>query len=345
MEELLNEALKRKASDVHLAAGYPPILRVDGDLVPLKAAALTAKAVETMVREIAGEAHWKRFASTHEEDFAYDIDGARFRVNLHVEQGRPAFAARLIGSKIPSFDDLMLSPAVRGLTEVENGLIIFTGPAGSGKSTAIASLLADIIARKPVHLVTMEDPVEYVFAPGVGLVKQREVGSDTASFAEALRRALRQDPDVIMVGEMRDPETIASALTLAETGHLVFSTLHTSSAPQAVHRIVDSFVGNQQEQVRRQLSLSLRAVVAQVLLPRKGGGQVAARELLVNNAAVSNLIRENKVEQIASAMQTGRAEGMITMDRVIQDLVSEGLVDAKAVEARLAATGTLRRKR
>ncbi|TAK03349.1 type IV pilus twitching motility protein PilT [Patescibacteria group bacterium] len=345
MEALLKEAVKRKASDVHLAAGHPPMLRVDGELVPLKAPELTGKAVETLAREIAGEAHWKRFTASHEEDFAFDTAQARFRVNLHVEQGRPAFAARLIPHEIPSYEELGLPESIQAFTDLPNGLVIITGPAGTGKSTTLASMLQDINERRGGHIVTLEDPIEYVFPQGKGLVKQREVGTDTASFAEALRRALRQDPDVIMVGEMRDPETIAAALTLAETGHLVFSTLHTSSAAQAVHRIVDSFSGPQQEQVRQQLSLSLRAVVAQTLLPAKKGGLVAAREILVNNAAVSNLIRENKVEQIASAIQTGRADGMISMEKALGDLVDEGLVEEEAVAPYLGTGDRTRRRR
>jgi twitching motility protein PilT len=336
MEDLLKEAIKRKASDVHLAVGHPPLLRVDGELVPLKSPALTAKGVETMVREVTPEAHWKRFAATHEEDFAFDQDGERFRANLHVDRGSPAFTARLIPADIPSFDDLRLPDAVRALADARDGLVVITGPAGTGKSTTLASILEDINARKPAHIITLEDPIEFIFPEGKGLVKQREVGTDTASFGEALRRSLRQDPDVIMVGEMRDPETIAATLTLAETGHLVFSTLHTSSAAQAIHRIVDSFSGGQQDQVRQQLSLSLRAVVAQVLLPKKGGGLVAAREILLNTPAVSNLIRENKMEQIESVIQLGRADGMIPLQKAVEELLKEKLIEPETAEPYLS---------
>lgn len=326
MEEIFKEAIKRKASDVHLAAGHPPLFRVDGALIQGKAAALTGKQVEALIREVTTEAHWKSFSESHEEDFAYQQEDWRFRINVHVERGAPALAARLIPANIPSFDDLELPPIVRQLADLPQGLVIITGPAGTGKSTTLAALLEDINSRKPAHIVTLEDPIEYVFPQGKGLVKQREVGSDTASFAEGLRRSLRQDPDVVMVGEMRDADTIAATMTLAETGHLVFSTLHTGSAAQAVHRIVDSFSGSQQEQIRQQLSLTLRTVVAQLLFARVGGGLVAAREILVNTPAVANLIRENKMEQITSVMQLGKGDGMITMERAIQDLLADKLI-------------------
>ena len=344
MEELLKEAIKRKASDIHLTAEHPPVLRVDGELVPLKATELTGKAIETLVKEVADEARWKRFLANHEEDFAIEQDGWRFRVNLFVERGLPSFAARLISAEIPDADYIRLPDAVRELAMAENGLVVFTGPAGSGKSTALACLLEMINASKTAHIITLEDPIEYVFPQAKGLVVQREVGTDTSSFAEALRRCLRQDPDVVMVGEMRDPETIAAALTLAETGHLVFSTLHTSSAAQAVHRIVDSFAGNQQDQVRQQLSMSLRAVIAQQLLPMKEGGRVPAREILFNTPAVSNLIRENKMEQIESVMQLGRGDGMITMEKAVEDLLKEKLIEPETAEPYFEASRG-RRKR
>ncbi len=324
--DLVSGAVERRATDIHLAAGHPPLVRVDGDLQPAADKALTAKSVEALIRDAVGEEGWTRFAKEHELDAAFEHRGGRVRVNVHMERGEAALAARIIPAKIPSFDEIGLPDAVRAMADAPDGLVLMTGPAGSGKSTTLASLLQAINAARAAHIVTLEDPIEYVFPEGKGLVKQREVGSDTATFAEGLRRALRQDPDVIMVGEMRDPETIAAALTLAETGHLVFSTLHTSSAAQAVYRIVDSFDGSQQEQVRHQLSLSLRAVVAQRLLPRKKVGLVAAHEVLLNTPAVANLIRENRVEQIASVIQTGRAEGMFLMERSVDQLRRDGVI-------------------
>lgn len=339
---LVSEAASRRASDLHLAADHPPLARVDGVLEPLDKNPLDAHAVETLIQEAVSEGQWKRFQTEMELDAAYARGEQRLRLNLHYDRGTAALAARLIPSEIPSFADLGLPEAVQEAAKFPNGLVLVTGAAGSGKSTTIAALLEAINASRAVHIVTLEDPIEYLFSAGKSLIKQREIGTDTISFAEGLRHALRQDPDVIMVGEMRDPETIAAALTLAETGHLVFSTLHTSSAAQAVNRIVDSFTGSQQEQVRHQLSLSLRLVVAQALIPKKKGGLVAAREILVNTPAIANLIRENKIEQISSVLQTGRTEGMVTLDRAVAALVSDGIIEEE-MAAPYIATRSRRR--
>ncbi|OGL98801.1 hypothetical protein A2304_04885 [Candidatus Uhrbacteria bacterium RIFOXYB2_FULL_57_15] len=321
MSSLLRAAVAEGASDLHLADGHPPTHRIDGALRSTDARALTGSAIETLVREIVSDRQWKIFQEKLELDFGYEEGGYRFRFNVHVERGNVAVAARLIPLAIPSFKDIGLPESVVDLARSPHGLVLVTGPSGAGKSTTLASLLADINAHDAVHILTLEDPIEFVFPNAKGLVKQREVGSDTLSFAEGLRHALRQDPDVIMVGEMRDPETIAAALTLAETGHLVFSTLHTNSAAQAVHRIVDSFAEHRQDQVRAQLALTLRGVVAQVLLPRVKGSRVAAREILMNTPACANLIRENKVEQIPTVIQTGRSEGMVSLESAITELV------------------------
>jgi twitching motility protein PilT len=344
INEIFSAAIKAGASDVHLAAGYPATFRVSDELTPY-GKALSDREVAALARELLDDRRWKEFQTLREFDFAHEAGAYRFRVNLHFERDRVALAARLIPLKIPSMDDLLLPETIREFAQMQNGLVLFTGPAGCGKSTALAAILENINETQERHIVTLEDPIEYVFPRAQGLVKQREVGTDTLSFAEGLRRCLRQDPDVIMVGEMRDPETIATALTIAETGHLVFSTLHTNDAAQAAYRIVDSFTGAQQEQVRRQLALSLRAVVAQMLLPMKGGGLVAAREILVNTPAVANLIRENKVEQMPTAIQTGRAAGMISMEQAIRDLRDGELIDEDTA-SRLLPSGSrsLRRR-
>jgi len=343
--DLVEEAVERKASDIHLAVGHPALLRVDGDLFSLGDEPLSPRQVETLVREVVDEPRWKRFQQSHELDFAYEDKLQRFRINLHIARGQLALSARVIRATIPSFEEIALPEVAQRLIENENGLILVTGPAGTGKSTTLAAMLGVINDTRPAHIVTLEDPIEYVFPKGMGLVKQREVGTDTDSFAEGLRRALRQDPDVIMVGEMRDPETISAALTLAETGHLVFSTLHTSSAAQAVHRIVDSFSGEQQDQVRRMLALSLRGVIAQDLLPRVSGGLVAAREILLNNNAVANLIRENKVEQIGTVIQTGAQEGMVPMERSVEELLDAKIISEETARMYLPATVQRGRRR
>lgn len=340
---LVTEAVSRRASDLHLAADHPPLARVDGALETLDDKPLSARAVETLIQEAVSDSQWKRFQTALELDAAYERSGQRLRLNLHYDRGTAALAARIIPLEIPSFEDIELPEAVQSAAHFPNGLVLITGPAGSGKSTTIASLLESINTSRAAHIVTLEDPIEYIFPMGKGLIKQREIGTDTSSFAEGLRHALRQDPDVIMVGEMRDPETIAAALTLAETGHLVFSTLHTSSAAQAVNRIVDSFTGSQQEQVRHQLSLSLRLVVSQALIPRQKGGLVAAREILVNTPGIANLIRENKIEQIGTAIQTGRAEGMVTLERAVTALVNDETISEEMATPYLATRSSRRR--
>lgn len=335
--DLVQQAAAAKATDLHVVGGRPAFVRVDGALRPLDDKPFSPRVVEALLKEAVGEAGWKKFSDTMELDAPYQGGGVRLRLNLHISQGLPALSARLIPATVPSFADLGISETIQSFAELPDGLVLFTGPTGSGKSTALASILQAINTVRPAHIVTLEDPVEYVFDAGQGIVKQREVGMDTISFAEGLRRCLRQDPDVIMVGEMRDPETIAAALTLAETGHLVFSTLHTSSAAQAVNRIVDSFSGSMQDQARHQLSLSLRAVVAQRLFPRVGGGLVAAREILLNTPAVGNLIRENKLEQVGSVLQTGRADGMVPMERAVEALLKNGSISKEAAAPFLSA--------
>ncbi len=323
---IFTDAIERKASDIHLVVGRPPVFRIDGRLVPRKTKPISKKELEGMIQEMLPTRQWDRFVDSHELDTAFEAEGHRFRVNLHVERGNPALAARVIRTTLPTFEEITMPEVVRDLIQAPNGLILVTGPAGTGKSTALAAMLGEINATRPAHIVTLEDPIEFVFPEALGLVKQREVGGDTASFAEGLKHMLRQDPDVIMVGEMRDPETISTVLTLAETGHLVFSTLHTRSAAASINRIIDSFPAAQQDQIRAQLSLSLRGIISQVLLPKVGGGRIAAREILLSNPATANLIRENKIEQIANILLTGKQEGMVSLEQAIRKLMKDGLV-------------------
>ena len=276
----------------------------------------------------------EQFEKDKELDFAHELDDMRFRVNLHYQMDNIGLAARLIPSDIPTPDDLRFTEAMIGLTDLQDGLVLVTGATGSGKSTTLACLIEEINKKRKAHIVTIEDPVEFIFKDKKCLIEQREVGRDTNSFAAALKYVLRQDPNIILVGEMRDPETISTVLTAAETGHLVFSTLHTSSAAEAVERIVDVFEGSKQKQVLIQLSSVLRAVLAQQLVPAKGGGLIPAREILINNSAVANLIRENNISQIKSAIQTGAKEGMLTMENCLQNLADEGLVEESLVAKR-----------
>ncbi|MBI4598887.1 PilT/PilU family type 4a pilus ATPase [Candidatus Uhrbacteria bacterium] len=328
IDPLLREAVGRRASDMHLVVGHPPLFRIDGALVAVSGKRdLALRELEGVLRLMLSELQWKTFQTSHELDFAYEAGDHRFRMNLHMERGNPALAGRLIRRELPTFEEIGLPASACAMITHPSGLVLVTGPAGSGKSTTLAAMIGQINATRPVHIVTLEDPVEFVFPSAKGLVKQREVGTDTQSFAEGLKHLLRQDPEVIMVGEMRDPETIATVLTLAETGHLVFSTLHTRSAAATVTRIIDAFPATQQDQIRLQLSLSLRGIVSQVLFPKKGGGRVAAREILVANAAVGNLIREQKIEQIPNVLLTGRKEGMCSFSQSVQELVAEDILD------------------
>ena len=327
-------AIKKVASDVHLAAGEKPMIRVQGALQDIAKTKLPAKELEAAILEFLSPEQKKRFEDEWELDLAYEVDGVRFRVNLHRQEGKVGLSARLIPKDIPTMDDLRFEPALRDFPNLLDGLILVVGATGSGKSTTLAAMIEEINKTRKAHIVTVEDPIEFLFEDKESLIEQREVGTDTKSFAAALKHVLRQDPNVILVGEMRDPETITTVLTAAETGHLVFSTLHTNSAAEAVERIVDVFEGAKQQQVLIQLSSVLRAVVAQQLVPGKEGGRVAAREILVNGPAISNLIRENNIAQIKSAIQTGAKEGMITMENSLKNLESAGLIDALTAQKR-----------
>ena len=270
----------------------------------------------------------KRFRENLDLDFSYEFFGVRFRINLHKQNGRVALAARLILNNLYSPDELNFTDTMNNLTRLMDGLILVTGPTGAGKSTTLAAMIDTINRERGEHIITIEDPVEYQFCEDKSIIEQREIGRDTNSFSNALRHTLRQDPDVIMVGEMRDQDTISAALTAAETGHMVFSTLHTRTASESIERIVDSFPAHQQKQILIQLASSLRAIVSQKLIPKIGGGRVAAYEILINNSAIANLIRTNKTSQIQSSIQTGAKDGMITMNKSIEKLVKDNTIDS-----------------
>jgi twitching motility protein PilT len=335
INKYFQEGIKQGASDVHLVGGELPLLRVHGELVELDTKPMDNASLKEAIFGIIAKERRDIFVQDKELDFAYEVDGIRFRINLHYQMDNIGLAARLIPADIPTPEDLRFTNAMMEMTELQDGLVLVTGPTGSGKSTTLAAMVEQINKKRKAHIVTIEDPVEFIFKDDKSLIEQREVGRDTNSFAAALKHVLRQDPNVILVGEMRDPETISTVLTAAETGHLVFSTLHTSSAAEAVERIVDVFEGSKQRQVLIQLSAVLRAVVAQQLMPAKNGGRVPVREILINNSAVANLIRENNISQIKSAIQTGAKEGMLTMENSIQELAEQGLIDEEYAAKRL----------
>ncbi len=330
IDQFLRVLVEKDGSDLHLSTGSVPVIRVHGNLTRVKFRELSAPDMEQLVYEVMKEEWRERFLETQDFDFAYEIEGlARFRVNVFWQRHGLAAVFRTIPSEILTADDLGLSEAIRKFCLLSRGLVLVTGPTGSGKSTTLAAMIDLINETRYDHVITIEDPIEFTHPNKRCLVNQREVGTHTRTFTNALRAALREDPDVILIGEMRDRETIELALTAAETGHLVFGTLHTSSAPKTVDRIIDVFPADQQEQARSMLAESLMGVVAQVLLKKKGGvGRVAAQEIMVGTPAVANLIRENKIHQIPSMIQTGRKDGMQLLDQHIMELYMSGQVEA-----------------
>ncbi len=327
LDDILRYSQQMKASDIHLTVNLPPMVRVDGKLIPTPWEVVTPREAQRLVYDILLSDQIERYERTKELDFSYGVHGVgRFRFNVYRQRGSVGCAMRAIPAKIPSLDSLRMPPILKELTKKHSGVILVTGPTGSGKSTTIASMIDVINAERPVHILTMEDPIEYIHSHKVAMVNQREIGHDSQTFANAIRAALREDPDVILVGELRDKETIAAALTLAETGHLVFGTLHTRSAPATVDRIIDVFPSDQQDQIRVQFAGSLQAVVAQQLLPMVGGGRVAAIEIMVATSAVRNLIREGKSHQLLSSIETGGQIGMQQMDKVLAELHRSGMV-------------------
>jgi len=344
--EILLEVVERNASDLHLTAGAPPMLRQRGRLVALdNYPKLTPEETREFIYSILTTEQRRRLETDLQLDFAYVVPGrARFRVNAYFQRGAVAAAFRLIPSTIVPIDSLGLPPIVHELTRRPRGIVLVTGPTGSGKSTSLAAMIDEINQAREEHIVTIEDPIEFVHAHKRCIINQRELGNDATSFAAALKAALRQDPDVILVGEMRDLDTISTALTAAETGHLVFATLHTQDAPQTIDRIIDVFPPAQQAQIRVQLSVTLQGVITQQLLPTAdGAGRCVACEVLVPTAAVRNLIREGKIHQIPSVIQTGAAQGMQSMDSALATLVRAGRITQELAESRSSARDELRR--
>ena len=331
IDDLLKEVVEYKASDLHLSVGMPPIIRVDGNLLRTKYEPFTAAGIEDLLFPMLSNEQRRNLEQNWELDMSYGIQNVgRFRVNIYKNRGTYAAAFRTINTNVPTFESLGLSEVVRSITERPRGLILVTGPTGSGKSTTLASMIDYINETRSEHILTIEDPIEFVHKSKKSVIHQRELGQDTRSFANALKSALREDPDIILVGEMRDVETIGLALTAAETGHLVFATLHTSSASQTIDRIIDVFPEGQQQQIRVQLGGSLEAVFSQTLLPKTINGtqqgRIMAQEILVKNNAVSNMIREGKSAQIYSAIQTGSGQGMQTLEAALSELYKKGYI-------------------
>ncbi|MET0811889.1 MAG: type IV pilus twitching motility protein PilT [Microbacterium sp.] len=345
LDGILAAAAAHNASDVHVTAGLPVRIRVDGDLidVPEFMDPLSAAWLETALFEIMSPAQRGEFTSHHEVDFSHEVRSiGRFRVNAFRQLGNVAAAFRLIEEKAATLTELGVPAVARDLALKPRGLVLVTGPTGSGKSTTLTAMVDIINSEVPAHVITIEDPIEFIHHSKVALVHQREIGSDTESFAEALRRVLRQDPDVILIGELRDPESIAIALSAAETGQLVLATLHTQGAAKSINRIVDAFPAHQQPQVRSQLGDTLQGVISQTLLPlAQSDGRVVATEVLVHTPAVANLIREGQVQQLYSAMQAGSAVGMHTMDQSLRELVEEGTVSHQVARGYLVDPHTL----
>lgn len=329
--ELLSFSVKNKASDLHLSAGLPPMIRVDGDMRRINLPALDHKTVHDLIYDVMNDKQRRDYEQELETDFSFALPGiARFRVNVFNQERGAGAVFRTIPSQVLSLEELQAPKFFEQLCDKPRGLILVTGPTGSGKSTTLAAMINHINYNHYAHILTIEDPIEFVHESQKCLVNQREVHRDTLGFGPALRSALREDPDIILVGEMRDLETIRLALTAAETGHLVFGTLHTSSAAKTIDRIIDVFPAEEKDMIRAMLSESLQAVISQTLLKRVGGGRIAAHEIMVGTPAIRNLIREGKVAQMYSAIQTGRRDGMQTLDQTMKEMVDRGLISAQS---------------
>lgn len=342
ISEVLTFANERGASDLHISSGEPPIVRIDGDIQKIDMPPLPGDEVHTMLYDILNDQQRKIFEEKKEIDFALDIKGiARYRVNAFYQSRGEAIVFRTIPTKIKTLAELGLPEILGDLTKKTKGLVLVTGPTGSGKSTTLAAMMDYINKNEKAHILTIEDPIEFVYESNLSLINQRELSTNTHSFANALRSALREDPDVILVGEMRDLETISLAMTAAETGHLVFGTMHTSSAAKTVDRVIDVFPSEQQNQIRAMFSESILAVVTQNLLKRTDGGRVAALEIMIGSPAIRNLIREGKIAQIPGMMQTGKQFGMQTMDATLVDLLKQGVVSKETVTPYLSNPSAL----
>lgn len=325
MKKLLDLVVEKKASDIHLTLDMPPMNRIDGNLIAVRnQPVLTSEMASKLIQSFMTPEQIERLKIYKEVDFSFGYQDMRFRTNVYFQKGHLAASLRLIPKMIKSLVDLGLPPILGTFTAPSQGFVIVTGPTGHGKSTTLAAMINEINRHRTEHIITIEDPIEYVFDHDKSIISQREVGSDTNSFVRALKSSLREDPNVVLIGEMRDLETIEAALTIAETGHLVFATLHANSAAQVADRIVDVFPSHQQQQVRMQLANILTGVISQRLLPRAQGGRVVACEIMVANSAVRNTIREGKTHQLPNIIQTSAAEGMISMDKVLAELVSKG---------------------
>lgn len=344
IEKIFSYAASKGASDVHLIVGKMPLIRIDGVLQETDSfAVLTAKSAETIIMGMLTETQQKELYGKRELDSSYAIvDGTRFRVNCHFEKDNPGLVARIIPNAVPAMKDLGMAEVIFRLTRLKQGFVLVTGPTGCGKSTSLAAMIRQINEERAEHIVTLEDPIEYLHEPVKSIIRQRQLGTDFLSFAEALKHVMRQDPNVILVGEMRDFDTIAAAITLAETGHLVLATLHTNNSAETIDRIIDVFPPYQQDQIRLQLSMSLEGVISQRLMPKIGGGRIAAREILINTPAVANMIRENKIAQIKTALQTGTDEGMTTMDQDIKLLFQTQMITEETAQAYISDPRILR---
>jgi len=334
IEELITTAAEQGASDLLLAVGHPPTVRIDGQLIPFSdRPVLSPEETSSLVLSLLQEEQKQRLNRQKDIDFAFNFkDKVRLRANAYFQRGYLGLALRLIPLKIRTVEELNLPKTLYKFTRYNQGFLLVTGPTGHGKSTTLATLVDEINHRRAEHIVTIEDPIEYIFTPDKAVIDQREVGFDAVSFRRALRSAFRQDADVIMLGEMRDRETISTAVTAAETGHLIFATLHTNSAAQTIDRIIDSFPADQHDQIRMQLAGALLGVVSQRLVPRTGGGLIPAVEILIANYAVRNIIRENKIHQLDLVIETGVEEGMVSLNRSLADLVRQGFITLDTAE-------------
>jgi twitching motility protein PilT len=335
INEIFKIAQKNKASDIHLVHGFSPFLRVDGELLDINNFVdkkgfdlVSSEKLELFIKDILNPSQLKRFYEQKDYDLAYQFESGRFRVNLSFEKGNIKVVFRVISKDIPSLEEIDMPCQIKDILELKRGLILLTGPSGCGKSTSLAAMINHINNTRNCNIVTLEDPIEFIFKSNKSLITQRELNVDMKSFSSGLKHALRQDPDVLLVGEMRDLETISTAITLAETGHLVLATLHTCNSAQTIDRIIDIFPPYQQGQIKLQLSFILSSVVSQILVPKKGGGRVAVREILINNTAVSNLIKNQKISQIKNVVKTSSSEGMIGFEDYSKDLYKRGLIES-----------------